>query len=75
MAEGNQVLISEFTYKHVADRVEAVQVGLRQFKGKQQEVMVYEVFSEAERLAQIADAALSPKATEQVVPETEEKVL
>jgi adenylate cyclase len=45
MAKQNQVLISEFTYKHVADRVQAVQVGARQFKGKQQEVMVYEVFS------------------------------
>jgi adenylate cyclase len=45
MAKQNQVLISEFTYQHVADRIEAVQVGSRQFKGKQKEVMVYEVFA------------------------------
>jgi hypothetical protein len=45
MAKQDQVLISEFTYNCVASRVEAVQVGSRQFKGKQKEVMVYEVFS------------------------------
>jgi class 3 adenylate cyclase len=45
MAKEEQVLISEFTYQYVASRVEAVQVGSRQFKGKQKEVMVYEVFS------------------------------
>lgn len=45
MAKHDQVLISEFTYAVVASRVNAVQVGSRQFKGKQKEVMVYEVFS------------------------------
>lgn len=45
MAKSDQVLISEFTYNCVANRVEAVQVGSRQFKGKQKEVMVYEIFS------------------------------
>jgi class 3 adenylate cyclase len=45
MAKQDQVLISEFTYQCVASRVEAVQVGSRQFKGKQKEVMVYEVFN------------------------------
>lgn len=44
MAKHDQVLISEFTYNCVASRVEAVQVGARMFKGKQKEVMVYEVF-------------------------------
>lgn len=39
------MLISEYTYNYVSDRVEAIQVGSRQFKGKQKEVMVYEILS------------------------------
>jgi class 3 adenylate cyclase len=42
MAERDQVLISEFTRDKVADRIETRPVGMRQFKGKQKEVMVYE---------------------------------
>jgi adenylate cyclase len=42
MAERDQVLISESTYLVVRDRVNVVPVGLRQFKGKETEVMVYE---------------------------------
>lgn len=43
MSSKNQILISEYTYAHVTDRVEAVQIGPRQFKGKQNMVMVYEI--------------------------------
>ncbi|KAJ3033092.1 hypothetical protein HDV00_006737 [Rhizophlyctis rosea] len=42
MASVNQVLISETTYRAVKGRVEVESVGMRQFKGKQKEVMVYE---------------------------------
>jgi hypothetical protein len=45
MSSKDSVLISEFTYNHVKDRIEAIPVGSRQFKGKQKEVMVYEVVS------------------------------
>ncbi|KAI8800595.1 hypothetical protein BJ742DRAFT_840892 [Cladochytrium replicatum] len=45
MAARNQVLISEMTYEKVKNRVEAVPVGMRQFKGKAKEVMVYEALS------------------------------
>lgn len=45
MSSKNSVLISEFTYNFVKDRVEAIAVGSRQFKGKQKEVMVYEIIS------------------------------
>ncbi|RKO84991.1 nucleotide cyclase, partial [Blyttiomyces helicus] len=45
MADINQVLISESTYERVKTRVDARPVGLRQFKGKQKEVMVYEAIS------------------------------
>jgi adenylate cyclase len=45
MSSKNQILISEYTYAHVADRVEAIQVGARQFKGKQNLVMVYEILA------------------------------
>ena len=45
MSSKNSVLISEFTYDYVKDRVEAIAVGSRQFKGKQKEVMVYEIIS------------------------------
>ena len=45
MAKQDQVLISEYTHKYVASRVDAVQVGFRQFKGKQKEVMVYEIMA------------------------------
>ncbi|KAJ2994944.1 hypothetical protein HDV02_001173 [Globomyces sp. JEL0801] len=43
MSSNNRVLISEYTYKHVKDRIESIPVGPKQFKGKQKEVMVYEV--------------------------------
>ena len=42
MAEHDQVLISESTYQKVKHKVCAVPIGSRQFKGKQQEVVVYE---------------------------------
>lgn len=45
MSSKNQILISEYTYAHVSDRVEAVQIGTRQFKGKQNMVMVYEIIA------------------------------
>jgi adenylate cyclase len=43
MASKNQILISEYTYNCVKDRIDSVQIGSRQFKGKQKEVMVYEI--------------------------------
>lgn len=43
MASKNQILISEYTYDIVKDRIDSVQIGSRQFKGKQKEVMVYEI--------------------------------
>ncbi|KAJ3315693.1 hypothetical protein HDV04_002107 [Boothiomyces sp. JEL0838] len=55
MSKMNQVLISEYTYEYVKDRIEAVAVGSRQFKGKQKEVLVYEVLS-------IRDKPLDPSA-------------
>ncbi|KAJ3078423.1 hypothetical protein HK102_004522 [Quaeritorhiza haematococci] len=42
MAEKDQVLISQYTYEPIKDRIIARPVGYRQFKGKQKEVMVYE---------------------------------
>jgi adenylate cyclase len=45
MSSKNQILISEYTYAHVSDRVEALQIGTRQFKGKQNMVMVYEIIT------------------------------
>lgn len=42
IAEGDQVLISEATYRHVADRIEARYLGTRQVKGREQIVEVYE---------------------------------
>lgn len=45
MSSKNQVLISEYTYEKVADKVEAIPIGPRQFKGKQNMVMVYEIVS------------------------------
>ena len=44
MAEKNQVLISQFTYEKIKEKVDCTPVGVRQFKGKQKEVMVYEAF-------------------------------
>ncbi|MBK8011241.1 MAG: FHA domain-containing protein [Deltaproteobacteria bacterium] len=43
VAAGDQVLISESTHRHVADRVEARYLGPRQVKGKEQELGVYEL--------------------------------
>lgn len=45
MSSKNQVLISEYTHNLVADRVEAIQIGERQFKGKTNMVMVWEVLA------------------------------
>ncbi len=42
IADGDQVLISEATHRHVADRIEARYLGTRQVKGKEQEIGVYE---------------------------------
>jgi hypothetical protein len=61
MSAHNQVLISEYTYKYVKDEIQAVQVGARQFKGKQNEVIVYEVIS----IEKPVNAIIEPK----VVPE------
>lgn len=43
LADGDQVIIAEPTYKLVKDRVEARYLGLRQVKGKEREVGVYDV--------------------------------
>ena len=42
IAAGDQVLISEATYRHVADRIDARYLGTRQVKGKEMEIGVYE---------------------------------
>jgi adenylate cyclase len=42
LAAGDQVLISEATYRYVADRIEARALGTRQVKGKEQGIGVYE---------------------------------
>ena len=42
IAEGDQVLISEETYRYVHDRIEARYLGTRQVKGREQIVGVYE---------------------------------
>lgn len=42
IADGDQVLISDSTYRYVADRIEARYLGTRQVKGKEQEIGVYE---------------------------------
>ncbi|KAI9005192.1 hypothetical protein BC832DRAFT_531398 [Gaertneriomyces semiglobifer] len=45
MADKDQVLISESTYEKIRGRIECRQVGFRQFKGKEQQVMVYEALT------------------------------
>ncbi|KAI9343067.1 hypothetical protein DFJ73DRAFT_524033 [Zopfochytrium polystomum] len=45
MAGKDQVLISDTTYQQIKDLVVVNQVGYRQFKGKTQEVMVYQALS------------------------------
>lgn len=45
IADGDQVLISDATYRYVADRIEARYLGSRQVKGKELEIGVYEVIS------------------------------
>jgi adenylate cyclase len=42
LATDDQVLISESTYQAVKDRIQVVPVGYRVFKGKQNQVMIYE---------------------------------
>jgi adenylate cyclase len=68
MSAKNSVLISEYTYNYVKDRIEAIPVGSRQFKGKQKEVMVYEVMS----MTPPSKDAASPQATP-TSPETEQQ--
>ena len=43
LADGDQVCISEQTYQHVADRIDARYLGTRQVKGKETEIGVYDV--------------------------------
>lgn len=43
IAEGDQVLVSEATQRHVAARIEARYLGTRQVKGREQNVGVFEV--------------------------------
>lgn len=45
MSTDNQVLISEYTYEKVKDRIEATFAGSKVFKGKVKEVRVYEIVS------------------------------
>jgi hypothetical protein len=59
MSSKNQILISEYTYNIVRERVEAIQVGSRQFKGKQKEVMVYEIMA-INQDAMTASAVVAP---------------
>jgi len=42
LAQPDQVVISESTYQRVADRIEARYLGVRQVKGKEQGVKIYE---------------------------------
>ena len=46
IASANQILIGEETYKHVKDRFKINKVGARKFKGKSEEIIVYEVVGE-----------------------------
>jgi len=43
IAEPNQILIGEETYKRVKDKIKTREVGLRKLKGKSQDLRVYEV--------------------------------
>lgn len=43
LASPNQILIGEDTYRHIGNKFQVNEVGLRQVKGKSSEVMVYEV--------------------------------
>lgn len=45
MAEPDQVLISEFTYEKIRDQVNVKPIGMHQFKGKKNEVMIYEILN------------------------------
>ena len=65
MANVNQVLISEVTYEKVRDKIECQGVGIRQFKGKTKEVMVYEALTfkasgrkKSERIGKYSDVTL-----------------
>lgn len=42
MAQADQVLLAKSTYELVKERVTARPVGMRQLKGKQKEIEVYE---------------------------------
>jgi adenylate cyclase len=41
LSKADTVYISQDTYNHVKDRVHCVPVGLKQLKGKKEEVMIY----------------------------------
>jgi hypothetical protein len=74
MSSKNSVLISEYTYNYVKDRIEAIPVGSRQFKGKQKEVMVYEVMSmtpPSKEAVSPQETPASPQAEEQQQPEAQ----
>ena len=43
IAQPNQILIGEETYKHVKDRFKINEVGLRKVRGKREEILLYEV--------------------------------
>lgn len=49
MAAEHQVLIGEATYKKISDRIRCEPIGLRQFKGKLKEVMVYRALEVIEK--------------------------
>ncbi|MFC1863460.1 adenylate/guanylate cyclase domain-containing protein [Thermodesulfobacteriota bacterium] len=46
IAGPNQILIGEETYKHIGEKFQINEIGLRQVKGKSSEVMVYEVIGQ-----------------------------
>lgn len=58
MATGDQVLISEATYRYVADRIEARYLGARQVKGKEQEIGIWEAIRILDDDAEAADGAM-----------------
>ena len=43
MAEHNQILIGEETYRFVKEKFDIKEVGPKKFRGKSEEIMVYEV--------------------------------
>ena len=49
-AKPGQILVSESTYKQVADEVEARCLGVMSVKGKEEEVTVYEILGLSEQV-------------------------